>query len=54
MLYFKKEGLMIFSTIDISFPEDLLLQIDQIAKDESQTREVLVRNAVRMYYRKKK
>ena len=44
---------MTFSTVDISFPQDLLVQIDQIADIESRTRDVLVRDAVKMYIEKK-
>jgi len=44
---------MTYSTVDISFPEDLLIQIDKIADNESRTRDVLVRNAVKMYIERK-
>ena len=44
---------MTFSTIDISFPEDLLVQIDQIADNEARTRDILVSDAVRMYIERK-
>jgi len=44
---------MTFSTVDISFPADLLVQIDQIAGIESRTRDVLVSDAVRMYIERK-
>jgi len=44
---------MTFSTVDISFPADLLVQIDQIAGIESRTRDVLVSDAVKMYIKRK-
>jgi len=44
---------MTFSTVDISFPADLLVQIDQIAGIESRTRDVLVSDAVKMYIERK-
>ena len=44
---------MVFSTIELSFPEDLLFQIDKIADNESRSRDVLVGDAVRMYIERK-
>ena len=44
---------MTFSTVDISFPADLLVKIDQIAGIESRTRDVLVSDAVKMYIERK-
>ena len=44
---------MTFATVDISFQEDLLAQIDQIAGNESRTRGDLIVNAVRMYVERK-
>ena len=44
---------MTFSIVDISFPADLLVQIDQIAGMESRTRDVLVSDAVKMYIERK-
>ena len=44
---------MTLSTVELSFPEDLLFQIDKIANDESRTRDILVRDAVRMYIKRK-
>ena len=44
---------MTFSTVNISFPEDLLVQIDQLADNESRTRDILVRDAVKMYISRK-
>jgi len=44
---------MTFSTVDISFPADLLVQIDEIAGIESRTRDVLVSDAVKMYIERK-
>ena len=42
------------STVNISFQEDLLLQIDQIANSESRTRSELINEAVRLYIDRKK
>ena len=44
---------MTLSTVELSFPDDLLFQIDQIADNESRTRDVFVRNAVKMYIKSK-
>ena len=44
---------MPISTVDISFQEDLLFQIDQIANSESRTRSELIREAVRLYIDRK-
>ena len=45
---------MSVSTVNISFQEDFLLQIDKIANDESRTRSELIREAVRLYIDRKK
>ena len=45
---------MATSTVNISFQDDLLLQIDQIAQNESRTRSELIREAARIYIEKKK
>ena len=45
---------MAVSTVNISFQDDLLLQIDQIAKNESRTRSELIREAARVYIERKK
>ena len=45
---------MPISTVDISFQEDLLLQLDQIASSESRTRSELISEAVRLYIDRKK
>jgi metal-responsive CopG/Arc/MetJ family transcriptional regulator len=42
------------STVNISFQEDLLRQIDQIAKKEARTRSELIREAARIYIERKK
>lgn len=42
------------NTINISFAKDLLIQIDQVAKEESRTRSDLLREAARMYLERKK
>jgi len=44
---------MTLSTVDISFQEDLLAEIDQIASNESRTRGDLIVNAVRIYVARK-
>ena len=44
---------MTFSTVDISFPADLLVQINQMAGNESRTRDILVSDAVKMYIERK-
>ncbi|GMO48201.1 MAG: hypothetical protein Pg6C_10670 [Treponemataceae bacterium] len=45
---------MAVSTVNISFQEDLLNQIDQIAQNEARTRSELIREAARMYLERKK
>ena len=42
------------STVNISFQEDFLTQIDQVAYNESRTRSELIREAVRLYIDRKK
>ena len=42
------------ATVNISFREDFLVQIDQIANNESRTRSELIREAVRLYINRKK
>ena len=42
------------STVNISFREDLLKEIDEVARTESRTRSELVREAARMYIERKK
>jgi metal-responsive CopG/Arc/MetJ family transcriptional regulator len=49
-----KELVMAVSTVNISFQEDLLNQIDQIAQNEARTRSELIREAARMYLERKK
>jgi len=44
---------MTFATVDISFQEELLAQVDQIADNESRTRGDLIVNAVKMYVERK-
>jgi CopG family transcriptional regulator / antitoxin EndoAI len=45
---------MAVATVNISFQEDLLSQIDRIAKNEARTRSELIREAARAYIEKKK
>ena len=45
---------MALATVNISFNEDLLQQIDQLAKNEARTRSELVREAARIYIERKK
>ena len=40
---------MAVSTVNISFQEDLLDQIDRIAQNEARTRSELIREAARIY-----
>ncbi|MDH5718781.1 MAG: ribbon-helix-helix domain-containing protein [Spirochaetia bacterium] len=42
------------STVNIAFKDDLLKDIDHIAKQESRSRSELIREAARMYIDKKK
>jgi metal-responsive CopG/Arc/MetJ family transcriptional regulator len=42
------------STVNISFQKELLVQLDQIAKNEARTRSELIREAVRMYIKRRK
>ena len=41
-------------TVNISFQEGLLRQIDQTAREESRSRSELIREAARMYIERKK
>jgi len=45
---------MAVSTVNISFQEDLLNQIDRIAQDEARTRSELIRESARIYIERKK
>jgi metal-responsive CopG/Arc/MetJ family transcriptional regulator len=45
---------MALATVNISFKEDLLRQIDEIAKNEARTRSELIREAARLYIERKK
>jgi metal-responsive CopG/Arc/MetJ family transcriptional regulator len=45
---------MAVSTVNISFQEDLLEQIDRIAQNEDRTRSELIREAARIYIERKK
>ena len=45
---------MALATVNISFKEDLLRQIDEIAKSEARTRSELIREAARIYIERKK
>jgi metal-responsive CopG/Arc/MetJ family transcriptional regulator len=45
---------MAVSTVNISFQEDLLDQIDEVAKNEARTRSELIREAARIYIERKK
>jgi metal-responsive CopG/Arc/MetJ family transcriptional regulator len=42
------------STVNISFNEELLNQIDQVAKEESRSRSELIREAARGYIERKR
>lgn len=42
------------ATVNISFQDDLLKQIDLVAKDETRSRSELIREAARMYIERKK
>ena len=44
---------MAVSTVNISFQDDLLKQIDQIAQNEARTRSELIREAARIYIERK-
>ena len=45
---------MAISTVNISFKEDLLAEIDSIARRESRSRSELIREAARSYIDRKK
>jgi metal-responsive CopG/Arc/MetJ family transcriptional regulator len=45
---------MAVSTVNISFQEELLSQIDQIAQKEARTRSELIREAARIYIERKR
>ncbi|MDR1150452.1 MAG: ribbon-helix-helix domain-containing protein [Clostridiales bacterium] len=45
---------MSVSTVNISFQENLLKEIDSVAKNESRTRSELIREAARLYIERKK
>jgi predicted transcriptional regulator len=47
-------GIMAISTVNISFKEDLLAEIDRIARRESRSRSELIREAARFYIDRKK
>jgi len=42
------------STVNISFNNDFLVQLDQVANEEARTRSELIREAVRIYMDQKK
>lgn len=42
------------STVNISFRDDLLSEIDEVARSESRSRSELVREAARLYIERKK
>jgi metal-responsive CopG/Arc/MetJ family transcriptional regulator len=42
------------STVNISFQDDFLVQIDEVAGNESRTRSELIREAVRLYIDRKR
>ena len=44
---------MATSTVNISFQEELLSRIDEIAQSESRSRSELIREAARLYIEKK-
>ena len=44
---------MATSTVNISFQEELLTRIDEIAQSESRSRSELIREAARLYIEKK-
>lgn len=44
---------MATSTVNISFQEELLSRIDEIAQNESRSRSELIREAARLYIEKK-
>lgn len=46
-------GLSDMVTVNISFQDDLLSNIDKVAKNESRTRSELLREAARMYIERK-
>jgi metal-responsive CopG/Arc/MetJ family transcriptional regulator len=45
---------MAVATVNISFQEELLEQIDRIAQNEARTRSELIREAARIYIERKK
>ena len=45
---------MAVATVNISFQEDLLSRIDQIAQNEARSRSELIREAARIYIERKK
>jgi len=45
---------MAISTVNISFKEDLLAEIDRVARGESRSRSELIREAARSYIDRKK
>ena len=45
---------MSLSTVNISFQDDFLVQIDEVAGNESRTRSELIREAVRLYIDRKR
>ena len=45
---------MALSTVNISFKDDLLRQIDEVARSEARSRSELIREAARVYIERKK
>jgi len=53
-MLFKEVQAMKTGTVNISFQEGLLRQIDETAREESRSRSELIREAARMYIERKK
>jgi len=49
-----QEGAVSGSTVNISFQEELLGQIDDVARSESRSRSELIREAARLYLERKR
>lgn len=54
IMLFKEVQVMKTGTVNISFQEGLLRQIDETAREESRSRSELIREAARMYIERKK
>jgi predicted transcriptional regulator len=53
LTYYEQEAFVLVSTVNISFQNDFLVQIDQTANKEARTRSELISEAIRIYIERK-